>query len=160
MFRGVFETTIDVKGRTGLPAKFREVLVEIFGDERFFVTNSNPVRLAEGVSCSGLAIYPYREWLALEEKLVAGTGLGLSSAELAAVKRRIMAPAVECVADKLGRILIPPHLRKNAALEREIVFAGMLNKAEIWSLAEWEKVRRQDDQNFPVDSQALADLGL
>jgi len=160
MFRGVFETTIDVKGRTGLPAKFREVLVEIFGDERFFVTNSNPVRLAEGVSCSGLAIYPYREWLALEEKLVTGTGLGLSSAELAAVKRRIMAPAVECVADKLGRILIPPHLRKNAALEREIVFAGMLNKAEVWSLAEWEKVRRQDDQNFPVDSQALADLGL
>ncbi len=61
MFRGVFETTIDVKGRTGLPAKFREVLVEIFGDERFFVTNSNPVRLAEGVSCSGLAIYPYRD---------------------------------------------------------------------------------------------------
>lgn len=160
MFRGVFETTIDVKGRTSLPAKFREVLAETFGDERFFVTNSNPVRLADGVSCFGLAIYPYREWLALEEKLVAGTGLGLSSAELAAIKRRTMAPAVECVADKLGRILIPPNLRKNAALDREIVFAGMLNKAEIWSLAEWEKVRRQDDQNFPIDSQALADLGL
>lgn len=160
MFRGVFETTIDVKGRTSLPAKFREVLVETFGDERFFVTNSNPVRLADGISCSGLAIYPYREWLVLEEKLVSGTGLGLSSAQLAAVKRRTIAPAVECVADKLGRILIPPHLRKNATLEREIVFAGMLNKAEIWSLAEWEKVRRQDDQNYPIDSQALADLGL
>lgn len=160
MFRGVFETTIDAKGRTSLPAKFREVLVETYGDERFFVTNSNPVRLADGVSCSGLAIYPYREWLALEEKLVSGTGIGLSSAQLAAVKRRTIAPAVECVADKLGRILIPPHLRKNATLEREIVFAGMLNKAEIWSMAEWEKVRRQDDQNYPVDSQALADLGL
>lgn len=160
MFRGVFETTIDVKGRTSLPAKFREVLVETFGDERFFVTNSNPVRLADGVSCSGLAIYPYREWLLLEEKLVSGAGLGLSSAQLAAIKRRTMAPAVECVADKLGRILIPTHLRKNAALEREIVFAGMLNKAEIWSLAEWDKVRRQDEQNFPIDSQALADLGL
>jgi MraZ protein len=160
MFRGVFNTTIDVKGRTSLPAKFREILTETFGDERFFITNSSPVRLADGFSCSGLAIFPYREWIALEEKLVRGTGLGLSSSELAAVKRRIVAPAVECSADKLGRILIPPHLRKGASLEREIVFAGLLNKAEIWSLAEYEKVRRQDDENFPDDSPALAELGL
>ncbi|MRR06595.1 MAG: transcriptional regulator MraZ [Deltaproteobacteria bacterium] len=160
MFRGIFNTTIDGKGRTSLPAKFREVLVEAFGDERFFLTNSNPVRLGDGVSCSGLAIYPYQEWIVLEEKLVRGTGLGLSSVQLAAVKRRIIAPAVECSADKLGRILVPPHLRKSASLEREIVFAGLLNKAEIWSLAEWEKVYRQDDDNFPGDSQALADLGL
>jgi MraZ protein len=160
MFRGVFTTTIDAKGRTSLPAKFREVLAETFGDERFFLTNSNPVRLENGVSCFGLSIYPYREWLALEEKLVSGVGLGLSSAELAAVKRKIIAPAVECVTDKLGRILVPPPLRKNAGLEREVVFAGMLNKAEIWSLAEWEKVERQDDQVFPSNSQALADLGL
>ncbi len=160
MFRGVITTTIDGKGRTSLPAKFREVLVDSFGDERFFITNSNPVRLGDGLSCSGLAIYPYHEWLVMEEKLVKGTGLGLSSAQLAAVKRRIVAPAVECSADKLGRILVPPHLRKSASLEREIVFAGLLNKAEIWSLAEWDKVYRQDDDNFPGDSQALADLGL
>jgi MraZ protein len=160
MFRGVVTTTIDAKGRTSLPAKFREVLTESFGDERFFLTNSNPVRLAEGVSCFGLAIYPYREFLALEAKLVSGAGLDLSSAELASVIRKKIAPAVECVTDKLGRLLIPPQLRKNAGLEREIVFAGMLNKAEIWSLAEWEKVERQDEQIFPVDSRALADLGL
>ena len=160
MFRGVITTTIDAKGRTSLPAKFREVLAETFGDERFFLTNSNPVRLEGGISCFGLSIYPYREFLALEEKLVGGVGLGLSSAELAAVKRKIIAPAVECVTDKLGRILIPPQLRKNAGLDREIVFAGMLNKAEIWSLAEWERVERQDEQIFPSNSQALADLGL
>lgn len=160
MFRGNFETSIDVKGRTSLPAKFREVLVDSFGDERFFVTNSNPVRLGDGGYSSGLVIYPYNEWLALEEKLKVGTGLGLSSAELASVKRRIVAPAVECVADKLGRILVPPHLRKSACLEREILFVGMLNKAEIWSQAEWEKVFRQDIENFPIDSPVLAELGL
>ena len=160
MFRGKFETTIDAKGRTSLPAKFREVLVDNFGDERFFITNSNPVRLGEGVYSSGLVVYPYKEWLVLEEKLMVGTGLGLSSAELAAVKRRIVAPAIECVADKLGRVLVPPHLRKSALLEREILFVGMLNKAEIWSQAEWEKVCRQDEQNFPIDSPVLAELGL
>lgn len=160
MFRGVVTTTIDAKGRTSLPAKFREVLMEAFGDERFFLTNSNPVRLEGGVCCFGLSIYPYREFHALEEKLAGGAGLGFSSAELAAIKRKIIAPAVECITDKLGRILIPPQLRKNAGLQREIVFAGMLNKAEIWSLTEWERVEQQDNQIFPCDSQALADLGL
>ncbi len=160
MFRGVISTTIDAKGRTSLPSKFREVLTEKFGDERFFLTNSNPVRLENGVSCFGLAIYPYREFLALESKLESGAGLGLSSAELAAVIRRIIAPATECAPDKLGRILIPPQLRRNAGLEREIVFAGMMKKAEIWSLEEWGKVEQQDIQVFPSNSQALADLGL
>jgi len=160
MFRGKFETTIDPKGRTSLPAKFREVLVDTFGDERFFLTNSNPVRLANGQFSCGLAIYPYKEWLALEEKLMGGNALGLGSAELAAVKRRIIAPAVECVADKLGRVLVPSDLRKSALMERDILFVGLLNKAEVWSLAEWDKVSRQDEENFPIDSPALAALGL
>ncbi len=160
MFRGIFETTIDVKGRTSLPAKFREVLAETFGDDRFFITNASPVRLDEGVFCSGLVIYPYGEWRALEEKLQKGTGLGLTSAQLDSVKRRIVAPAVDCVADKLGRVLVPPHLRKSAGLERDIVFVGSLKKAEIWSLVEWEKVLAQAEKDFPADTQALAELGL
>lgn len=160
MFRGKFETTIDAKGRTSLPAKFREVLVETFGDERFFLTRSNPVRLEAGVVSYGLSIYPYQDFLELEAKLKSGAGLGLSSAELAAVKRTILVPAVECVADKLGRVLVPNDLRRGALLEREILFVGMLNKVEIWSQGEWEKVSRQDEQNFPTDSAALAELGL
>lgn len=160
MFRGIFETTIDAKGRTILPAKFRETLVAAFGDERFFLTNSTPVRLSSGASCSGLAIYPYQNWLEIEGKLENNTELNLSLSELAAVRRRIIAPATECVADKLGRILIPPHLRKNAALEREIIFVSVQNKVEIWSMAEWDRVQRQDDENFPSDSQALTTLGL
>ncbi|MBJ6726659.1 division/cell wall cluster transcriptional repressor MraZ [Geomesophilobacter sediminis] len=160
MFRGKFETTIDAKGRTSLPAKFREVLAETYGDDRFFLTRSNPVRLADGAVSYGLSIYPHKDFLALEEKLKTGTGLGLSSAELAAVKRTILVPAVECTADKLGRVLVPNDLRRGAFLEREILFVGMLNKVEIWSQAEWEKVSRQDEENFPTDSAALAELGL
>jgi MraZ protein len=160
MFRGIFETTIDAKGRTSLPAKFREVLVETFGDERFFITNSSPVRLGDGAFSSGLVIYPYREWSAFEERLQNGVGLGLTSAQLDSVKRRIVAPAVDCAADKLGRVLVPPHLRKSAALEREIVFVGSLKKVEIWSLGEWEKVLAQAEKDFPADTQALAELGL
>lgn len=160
MFRGKFETTIDAKGRTSIPAKFREVLLETFGDERFFLTKSSPVRVGEGQVCYGLVIYPYRDFLALEEKLKDGSGLGLSVAELAAVRRTILVPAVECTADKLGRVLVPNDLRKSALLEREIHFVGMQNKIDIYSQDVWAKVCAQDEQNFPTDSAALAELGL
>ena len=160
MFRGKFETTIDAKGRTSIPAKFREVLVDSFGDERFFLTKSSPVRLDDGQVFYGLVIYPYNKFLELEEKLNDGTGLGLSLAELAAVKRTVLVPAVECVADKLGRVLVPSDLRKTSQLEREIHFVGMQNKIDIYSQAVWAKVCEQDEQNFPIDSPALAGLGL
>jgi MraZ protein len=160
MFRGKYETTIDAKGRTSIPAKFRDVLVDTFGDERFFLTKSSPVRLSEGQVAYGLVVYPYHDFLALEEKLKDGTGLGLSLAELAAVKRTILVPAVELTADKLGRILVPSDLRKSAQMERDIHFIGMQTKIDIYSDAVWTRVCEQDEQNFPVDSPALAGLGL
>jgi MraZ protein len=160
MFRGIFETTIDAKGRTSLPAKFREVLLEKYNDARFFVTKSSPVGLGEDRFTSGLVIYPYKEWSAIEEKLQNGAGLGLTSAQLDSLKRTMVAPAIDCTADKLGRVLVPPNLRKYASLEREIVFVGSLKKIEIWSMAEWEKVQAQDMKNFPVNTQAMAELDL
>jgi len=160
MFRGIFETTIDAKGRTSLPAKFREVLNESYKDARFFITKSSPVGLGEGRFTAGLVIYPYKVWSGVEKKLQNGAGLGLTSAQLDSVKRTVVASAIDCIADKLGRVLVPPNLRRYAALEREIVFVGSLKKIEIWSLAEWEKVLAQDMKNFPADTQALAELGL
>ena len=160
MFRGKFETTIDAKGRTSIPAKFREVLVDTFGDERFFLTKSSPVPLGEGVFGYGLVIYPFQKFLELEQQLQTGTGLGLSLSELAAVKRTVLVPAVECVADKLGRVLVPSDLRKSALLEREIHFVGMQTKIDIYSQAMWTRVCEQDEQNYPIDSPALAGLGL
>jgi MraZ protein len=160
MFRGKFDTTIDAKGRTSIPAKFREVLVDTYGDERFFLTKSSPVRLDSGEVCYGLVIYPYKEFLAIEERLKDGASLGLSVAELAAVRRTILVPAVECSADKAGRLLVPSDLRKSAELERDIHFVGMQNKIDIYSQGVWAKVCEQDEQNFPVDSEVLAGLGL
>ncbi|MRR37376.1 transcriptional regulator MraZ, partial [bacterium] len=152
MFRGIYETTIDAKGRTSLPARFRDVLVESFGDERFFVTNSVPVDLGGGVYSSGLLIFPYQEWFLFEETFL--NGKGLTPAQRNSIMRTIVAPAVECSADKLGRMLVPPHLRRNAALEREILFVGAMKKVEVWSQAEWEKVRAHDMKAFPSDSEA------
>ncbi len=158
MFSGEHYTSIDAKGRTSLPARLREVFSEVFGDERFVITKC-PVDMGNGAIGRGLSIYPLRDWQALREKINQG-GSGLTAAQLNSIKRLILAPGVECVADKQGRVLIPPTLRSYAALERDIVFVGTENKIEIWNQQAWDKVCGQAEQDFPGDTQALAELGL
>lgn len=158
MFRGIFETTIDAKGRTSLPARFREVMLESHGDERFFLTNSVPVDLGSGIYSSGLLIFPYKEWFVFEENF--RVSKGFTSEQRKSILRTIISPAQECSADKLGRFLIPPTFRKSAVLDREVQFVGTMDKIEIWSMAEWDKVRAQDVKNFPSGTEAAAELGL
>ena len=158
MFRGIFQNTVDAKGRTSMPARFREVLSETFKADSFVITNSGPVELASGVFARGLSIYPYPEWLVLEKNVA--EGVGFTFAQLNSIKRLILAPGVDCAADRQGRVLIPPHLRTAATLDRDIVFVGSQKKIEIWSQAEWEKVTAQAEMDFPANTQALAELGL
>src|SRR5690606_23464916 len=68
LFRGTFEHAIDAKGRTSLPAKFREVLAGKYGgvEGQTMVIAPSPVD-----PC--LRAYPMREWEAFEETL-AGRG--------------------------------------------------------------------------------------
>ena len=157
-FRGEYPTTIDVKGRTSLPARFREILVDGFGDERFFLTNSPPVDFGGGQYSSGLLIFPYHEFARFEERFQESRGL--TPAQRDSIINIIINPAVELSADKLGRFLVPPSMRKNAALERDIIFVAAMDKIKIWSLVEWEKVRTQNIRDFPSGSEAAAALGL
>ncbi|MDD2850726.1 MAG: division/cell wall cluster transcriptional repressor MraZ [Desulfuromonadaceae bacterium] len=158
MFRGIFGTTIDTKGRTSLPSKFRETLVEEYGDERFFLTNSVPVDLGGGLFSSGLLIFPYKAWFIFEETFRASKGL--TSEQRNNIIYTIISPAQECCADKLGRFLISPSFRKRASLDREIQFVSKIDKIEIWSMAEWEKVDAQNVNKFPIHTEAAAELGL
>lgn len=157
-FRGFYPTTIDGKGRTSLPARFREILVESFGDDRFYLTNSSPVDLGNGIYSSGLMIFPYREFSLFEEKFQ--DSRGLTQAQRESIINIIINPAIELSADKLGRFLVPPHLRRLASLERDVLFVGAMDKIKIWSQGEWDKVQIQNIRNFPSASEAAAELGL
>ncbi|MBF5059795.1 hypothetical protein [Candidatus Neptunochlamydia vexilliferae] len=41
--------------------------------------------------------------------------------------------------DKLGRVVLPPVLKKAAGIDSEIVIAGVLNKIEIWPKEKYER---------------------
>lgn len=159
MFGGESLTTVDNKGRTSIPIRFRETLENCFGGDRFVITKSSPVDFGDGSFGRGLSVYPLSEWQELEKKIQANEG-GLALAQLNSLKRLVLGPAQECSADKLGRVLIPPSLRIHAALDRDLYFVGMGRRFDIWSKETYARVNAQDERNFPQDSAALAELGI
>lgn len=146
MFRGRFEHNMDQKGRLSVPSKFREVLTTNY-DERLVVTNFD--------NC--LWAYPAAEWAKVEEKVAS---LPQFKEEVKALQRVFISAATECPIDKAGRILIPPTLRDYAAIERETVLVGMINRVEIWSKERWNAVFEAALTSLSGMGDKLAELGL
>ena len=127
MFSGVYQHQIDAKGRTSLPAAFRDVLAGS-GDDKIFIT----VDLFE--NC--LKAYAPAEWLAFTEKVSA---MPQFAEVTRALVRGMIAPAHEGPFDKLGRIVLPAQLREHAGLSEHAVWAGSGKHIEIWTPAGWKK---------------------
>lgn len=150
MFRGQYEHAIDAKGRTSVPAKFRELL-DADGESRLILTRG----LEPCLVC-----WPMREWLAFEERLAA---LPQFDASVAMIRRIYVSGAVDLDVDKLGRVLVPKELRDAAGLEREALWAGMGRHVELWSKPRFDALRTQvlDDPDRRADiARRLAELGL
>jgi MraZ protein len=133
MFRGHFMHSVDAKGRISLPARFRE-LVSGAGDAR--------IVLAPDPFDACLHLYPLRSWEAFEARVTALPSLGRHAVRF---RRVYVSAAVECELDGSGRVLVPPHLREKAKLDKDAVWAGMGQRLELWSKSEWERALTMSD---------------
>lgn len=115
MFMGQYEHTIDIKGRTIIPVKYREELGETFVATRGL----------DGC----LYLYPAADWQEFVDKLKSLP----SNLNNRKIQRQFLSKAMEVSLDKQGRILIPAMLRELAGLEKDISFVGMMNHVEIWA---------------------------
>ena len=154
IFGGENPSTIDAKGRTCIPAKYREVLVQAFDDERFVITKAQSIKLGEESYARGLSVFPVDVWAEIKSKALANEG-GYTSLQLDSIKRQFLNPAEECCADKLGRVLIPASLRVHAGLERDMWFVGMGRRFDIWSRENYDRLTTQDEKNLPTDLTAI-----
>ncbi len=125
MFSGAYEHSIDDKGRTVVPAKFRAKL-----GEKFILT--------KGLN-GCLWIFSERAWPDVQQKLIPKSFLDQRGIML---ERFFVGSAVECSPDRQGRVAIPTHLMSYAdiATDSGIWLVGLSDKIEIWSKNRWEEL--------------------
>lgn len=143
MFTGEYQYRLDAKGRCAIPAKLRSTL-------------GQNIVLTRGID---RCLYVYRKeaFAKLAEKLAS---LPLSRADSRALSRLIFAGAAEVQPDRLGRIVIPPYLRHSAALGRDVVILGVLDRLEIWDRRRWEHLRARAEAESERIAERLSELGL
>ncbi|MCE5314554.1 MAG: division/cell wall cluster transcriptional repressor MraZ [Armatimonadota bacterium] len=138
MFSGAYEHSVDEKGRTVMPARFRQKLGESF-------------IMTKGLhGC--LWVFPERTWTRLQQKLTPKSFLDERGIKL---ERYFLGAASECMPDKQGRINISPILMNHAGISQGegVLIVGLTDKVEIWSKSRW------DEFNACLTDDVIAQLG-
>lgn len=121
---GIYQHTLDAKGRLFIPAKLREELGDVF----YVTLSMDPC----------LSVYSGEAWQAFSDKVSA----------MPYVKQRKMRPlyafAAKCELDAQGRILLPQNLREKANLTKNVTVVGANNHAELWSSEAWNAVYAEE----------------
>jgi len=142
-FIGTYEHNVDDKGRLAIPAKFRDGL-----GERFFAT--------KGLDRC-LFLFPESEWEKQQEQLAS---LPLAMRDARAYSRLFFAGACECELDRQGRINIPPYLREYAAINKDVVVIGVMNRVEVWSREVWRDYSTKAEESYEEIAEKLVHGGV
>ncbi|MCW2795812.1 division/cell wall cluster transcriptional repressor MraZ [Nocardioides sp.] len=130
-FMGTYTPKLDEKGRLFLPAKFRD-------------------RLAEGLVVTQgqekcLVVWPEDVFL---QEAARAQATPMTSRGARDYARVLFAGAEEGTPDKQGRISIAPPLREYAALQRDVVVIGVMDRIEIWDPARWQEYSTAAQEKF------------
>lgn len=152
MFQGLHHNLLDDKGRVAFPAPLRAALLSMDGSEAFILTQSfyEPCLVA----------MPEADFRAQAAKIRA---LPPSNPAVMEYKRVVIASATLTAIDKAGRVNIPKELRDYAGLEREVVWAGVIDNMELWSKSRWDArnaKRLEDKETLEQWRQILEEHGL
>ncbi len=143
MFIGEFHHTLDEKFRFSFPKKFRNDL------ENGFV-------ITRGVD-NCLLVYTNSEWEGFANDV---STLPLTNKSARDFQRHILSGAVEIQLDKIGRAILPEHLRNFANIKKDIVIAGIGDKIEIWSEEEWIKRITEISKSSDNIANSMEGLGI
>ncbi len=143
MLLGEYKHNLDTKGRMAVPAKFRDEL-------------SSGAIVTRGLD-NCLFLFAPKSFELLVNKI---TSLPLSQSNSRAFGRFMLAGAVDVEIDKQGRILIPDYLRKFANLDKQVVVAGLVGRAEIWNDVRWEEYKKKTESASNEIAERLGEMGI
>ena len=145
-FRGRYHLSIDSKGRVNVPAGFRDVLLDRYGDTRLILATPFD-------RC--LRAYPLQEWEKIEDSIAV---LPSTDARVKKYLRHFVASAVECECDRQGRVLLPQAHKEWAGIDGgQIVFLGLVTKMELWDKGSYDS--EMQDTDLSLVEKAITELG-
>jgi len=138
MLIGEYIYIIDDKKRVAIPPKMRSEL-------------GKSAVLTRGLD-NCLVLYPLKEWQNLSKKMAA---LPAGQINARGFTRVVLSGAIEVGLDKLGRILIPDHLKKYAFLKKNVAIIGVSNRVEIWDEARWQEYKAKMEKTVGEMAQQI-----
>lgn len=142
MFLGEYEHTLDEKKRISLPKSFRQGL-------------GKKMVMTRGLD-NCLFVYPLRGWEKVAAKLET---LSFAQADTRGFNRFILSGAAEVEVDGAGRILIPEHQRQFAGLKKNVVFAGVSDRVEVWDAGKWNEYKARIEKQADALAEKLGEIG-
>ncbi|HVI09809.1 MAG TPA: division/cell wall cluster transcriptional repressor MraZ [Candidatus Binatia bacterium] len=146
MFRGNHPTRVDEKGRLKVPAEFKRVIDEKYG-QQFYITS---------LDGDVAQVYPFEEWERIEQKL-AGLSTFNPTKKKFLSKVNYWGQVVEL--DAQGRLLMPQLLREAADLKGEVAVSGYQTYLEVRNIKAYEQKVREE-KFTPEDEKTLDELGI
>ena len=142
MFIGEYEHTLDEKKRVSLPKAFRSAL-------------GKKIIMTRGLD-NCLFVYSRSSWERMAAKL---QELSIAQADTRGFNRFILSGAAEVEVDAAGRVLIPDHQKRFAGLDKEVVFAGVSDRVEVWDKQKWTEYKAGIEKNADQLAEKLGAIG-
>jgi MraZ protein len=144
MFLGNYEASFDAKNRVNFPARLRDKIPE--PERRSLVLAWHPPD-----PC--LVLYAPSEWGRIEQLVLEASRASPSWDRN--VDRHLYGHATEVDLDGVGRILVPEKFKLWADLKKNVVFAGVRNRIEIWDQDRWNAEEQKRIESFRKIGQDL-----
>ena len=142
MLIGEYEHTLDEKNRVSLPRQFRTSL-------------GKKIVMTRGLD-NCLFIYPKASWHNVTKKL---NELSFAQADKRGFSRFILSGAAEIELDGAGRILVPEHQRAFAKLVKNVIFAGVSDRVEVWDADAWKLYKAKIESQADSMAETLGQIG-
>ncbi len=139
---GEYEHTLDEKKRISLPKAFRVPL-----GKRVVMTRGFD-------NC--LFIFSRISWDKIAEKL---QSLSFVDTDSRGFNRWMLSGAAEVDVDDVGRILISDTHKDHAGLQKDVVFAGISDRVEIWDAQRWHVYKTRIENDAERMAAKLGEIG-
>lgn len=139
---GEYAHTLDEKKRVSLPKQYRAGL-------------GRHIVMTRGLD-KCLVVFSRSGWERMAEKL---QSLSFVDADTRGFNRFMLSGAAEVEVDAAGRILIPDHQKEYANLKKEVVFAGISDRVEVWDAKRWHAYKSRIEKDPEQIAKKLGEIG-